>query len=97
SDVYKRQNQYLRQYWIWLIGGGLYFPIVFCLSLFGKGEYLGDLKSSHRLELIATSFLEWTGTLVSFISIGLLMGIHVSIRDVVPLFIAATVIGIASI
>lgn len=94
--MFDDHNQYLRQYWIWLIGGGLYFPIVFCLSLFGKGEYLGDLKSSHRLELIATSFLEWTGTLVSFISIGLLMGIHVSIRDVVPLFIAATVIGIAS-
>ena len=94
--MFDDHNQYLRQYWIWLIGGGLYFPIIFCLSLFGKGEYLGDLKSSHRLELIATSFLEWTGTLVSFISIGLLMGIHVSIREVVPLFIAATVIGIAS-
>lgn len=94
--MFDDHNQYLRQYWIWLIGGGLYFPIVFCLSLFGKGEYLGDLKSSHRLELIATSFLEWTGALASFISIGLLMGIQVSIRDVVPLFIAATVIGIAS-
>lgn len=89
-------NEYLRQYWIWLIGGGLYFPIVFCLSLFGKGEYLGDLKSSHRFELIATSFLEWTGVLISFISIGLLMGINLSVKDVVPLFIAATVIGIVS-
>lgn len=94
--MFDDHNQYLRQYWIWLIGGGLYFPIVFCLSLFGKGEYLGDLKSSHRFELIATSFLEWTGALASFISIGLLMGVQVSIRDVVPLFIAATVIGIAS-
>ncbi|MGL9728013.1 bifunctional lysylphosphatidylglycerol flippase/synthetase MprF [Enterococcus sp. DIV0756] len=94
--MFDDHNQYLRQYWIWLIGGGLYFPIIFCLSLFGKGEYLGDLKSSHRFELIATSFLEWTGALASFISIGLLMGVQVSIRDVVPLFIAATVIGIAS-
>ncbi|MDT2827654.1 bifunctional lysylphosphatidylglycerol flippase/synthetase MprF [Enterococcus viikkiensis] len=94
--IFDDHNQFLRQYWIWLVGGGLYFPIVFCLSLFGKGEYLGDLKSSHRLQLIATSFLEWTGVLVSFIATGLLMGIHVNIRDTVPLFIAATVIGIVS-
>uniref|UniRef100_UPI0035D7EFD5 bifunctional lysylphosphatidylglycerol flippase/synthetase MprF n=1 Tax=Enterococcus pseudoavium TaxID=44007 RepID=UPI0035D7EFD5 len=94
--MFDDHNQYLRQYWIWLIGGGLYFPIVFTLSLFGKGEYLGDLKSSQRLQLIGTSLLEWTGVLVSFISTGLLMGVDVSIRDVVPLFIAATVIGIAS-
>lgn len=94
--IFDDHNQFLRQYWIWLIGGGLYFPIVFCLSLFGKGEYLGDLKSSHRLQLIATSFLEWTGVLVSFLATGLLMGIHVNIRDTVPLFIAATVIGIVS-
>ena len=33
--MFDDHNQYLRQYWIWLIGGGLYFPIVFCLSLFG--------------------------------------------------------------
>ncbi|MEG0372495.1 MAG: bifunctional lysylphosphatidylglycerol flippase/synthetase MprF [Enterococcus sp.] len=94
--IFDDHNQFLRQYWIWLVGGGLYFPIIFCLSLFGKGEYLGDLKSSHRLQLIATSFLEWTGVLVSFIATGLLMGIHVNIRDTVPLFIAATVIGIVS-
>lgn len=89
-------NHYLRQYWIWLIGGGLYFPIIFCLSFFGKGEYLGDLKSPQRLKLIGTSMLEWTGVLISFIATGLLMGIEVSIGEVVPLFIAATVIGIAS-
>lgn len=94
--IFDDHNQFLRQYWIWLVGGGLYFPIIFCLSLFGKGEYLGDLKSSHRLQLIATSFLEWTGVLLSFIATGLLMGIHVNIRDTVPLFIAATVIGIVS-
>lgn len=89
-------NQYLRQYWPWLIGGGLYFPIVFCLSLFGKNEYLGDLKSVHRFKLIGTSFLEWTGVLISFISTGILMGVSVNIREIIPLFIAATVIGIAS-
>ena len=39
--MFDDHNQYLRQYWIWLIGGGLYFPIVFCLSLFGKGRISG--------------------------------------------------------
>ncbi|MGM0212566.1 bifunctional lysylphosphatidylglycerol flippase/synthetase MprF [Enterococcus sp. AZ109] len=94
--MFHQTNPYLKQYWIWLIGGGLYFPIVFGLSVFGKGDYLGDLKNKDRLQLIATSFLEWTGVLVSFISVGLLMGIRLDIFQVVPLFIAATVIGIAS-
>ncbi|GCF92772.1 phosphatidylglycerol lysyltransferase [Enterococcus florum] len=89
-------GSYLQQYWLWLIGGGLYFPIVFLLSVFGKGEYLGDLKNRERFQLIGTSFLEWTGVLVSFISTGFLMGISFEIRQVVPLFIAATVIGIVS-
>lgn len=89
-------HQFVHQYWIWLVAGGLYFPIVFCLSLFGKGEYLGDLKNSQRFQLIATSFLEWTGVLISFISTGLLMGLHFQISQVIPLFIAATVIGIVS-
>ncbi|MGX7204372.1 bifunctional lysylphosphatidylglycerol flippase/synthetase MprF [Enterococcus pingfangensis] len=88
-------NHYLQQYWPWLIGGGLYFPLVFCLSLFGKNEYL-DLKSVHRFKLIGTSFLEWTGVLISFISTGMLMGLSVNISEIIPLFIAATVIGIAS-
>lgn len=88
-------NHYLRQYLPWLIGGGLYFPLVFCLSLFGKNEYL-DLKSAQRFKLIGTSFLEWTGVLISFISTGMLMGLSVDISETIPLFIAATVIGIAS-
>ncbi|MDT2639426.1 bifunctional lysylphosphatidylglycerol flippase/synthetase MprF [Enterococcus dongliensis] len=94
--MFDDSNHYLRQYWIWLIGGGLYFPLIFCLSLFGKGEYLGDLKSSQRWQLIGTSFLEWSGVLISFISTGILMGISVDIWEVIPLFIAATVIGIVS-
>ncbi len=94
--IFNDHNEYLQQYWIWLIGGGLYFPIVFCLSIFGKGNYLGGLKSKQRLQLVAVSFFEWTGVLISFISTGLLMGLHLSILDVLPLFIAATVIGIVS-
>ncbi len=94
--IFDQTNPYLKQYWIWLIGGGLYFPIVFGLSVFGKGEYLGDLKNKERLQLVGTSFLEWTGVLTAFISTGLLMGIHMNILQVIPLFIAATVIGIVS-
>ncbi|MBV7389984.1 bifunctional lysylphosphatidylglycerol flippase/synthetase MprF [Enterococcus alishanensis] len=93
---FDESNSYLSQYWVWLIAGGLYFPIVFCLSLFGKGEYLGDLSHRHRFQLILTSVLEWSFVLISFIATGLLMGLSFEIREVIPLFIAATVIGIAS-
>lgn len=34
--IFDQTNQYLKQYWIWLIGGGLYFPIVFGLSFLVK-------------------------------------------------------------
>ncbi|MGC6767668.1 bifunctional lysylphosphatidylglycerol flippase/synthetase MprF [Enterococcus sp. LJL51] len=90
------KNPYLEQYSIWLIGGGLYFPIVLLLTMVRKDEYIGDIPMSSRLQLILTSFLEWTGVLLSFLLIGSLMGISFHPSQVIPLFIAASVIGIVS-
>lgn len=89
-------NDYLQQYWIWLLGGGLYFPLVYLVSRFGKNTYIGGLKAKQRVALIATSFLEWAGVLTAFIATGLLMEIKLDIFQVIPLFIAASVIGIVS-
>jgi phosphatidylglycerol lysyltransferase len=94
--IFGHTNEYIQQYWIWLIGGGLYFPIVLLVSLLRKDEYIGDIDRPTRVGLIFTSFLEWTGVLSSFLLIGLLMGVKIDPLQVVPLFIAASVIGIVS-
>lgn len=87
---------YVDQYWIWLLGGSLYFPVVFIISVVKKEGYMGGLAASDRLGLVLTSFLEWAGVLGSFLAIGQLMGISVRPTVVIPLFIAASVIGIVS-
>lgn len=89
-------NEFLQQYWIWLIGGSLYFPTVLIVSIIKKDDYVGGLDNKTRIELILTSFLEWTGVLGSFLLIGMLMGISFNPLQVIPIFIAASVIGIAS-
>ena len=89
-------NPYLQQYWIWLIGGGLYFPIVLLLTTIRKEGYVGGLDNRSKGQLILVSFLEWTGVLGSFFAIGALMGIPIDFWQITPLFIAASVIGIVS-
>lgn len=89
-------NEYVAQYWIWLIGGGLYFPLVLIITQLKKSGLLGGLSVQTRLELVGISFLEWTGVLLTFISIGWLMGISFHLGEVIPLFVAATVLGMVS-
>ncbi|HBK5576679.1 TPA: hypothetical protein LLC85_002408, partial [Enterococcus faecium] len=45
---------FLKQYWIWLIGGGLYFPVVFLFTTFKKKGFLGgtSLKTQGQLLLV---------------------------------------------
>ncbi|MBO0441712.1 bifunctional lysylphosphatidylglycerol flippase/synthetase MprF [Candidatus Enterococcus ikei] len=94
--MFGHTNDYLQQYWIWLIGGGLYFPVVLIASLIKKDDYIGDIDKQTRIGLILTSFLEWSGVLGSFLLIGMLMGVQMNPLQVIPLFIAASVIGIVS-
>ena len=37
---------FLKQYWIWLIGGGLYFPVVFLFTTFKKKGFLGGTRTA---------------------------------------------------
>lgn len=89
-------NPYLQQYWIWLVGGGLYFPAVYLITKYKKSGLLGGLESRFRLELIVSSLFEWLGVATTFLAIGYLMDIPFPMWEVFPLFIAASVIGIVS-
>lgn len=87
---------FLKQYWIWLVGGSLYFPAILLFTTFKKHGLIGGLTLKTRGQLLLVSVLEWSGVLVSFISIGYLMEIHVDLWQTIPLFVAASVIGIVS-
>ncbi|KAF1301064.1 bifunctional lysylphosphatidylglycerol flippase/synthetase MprF [Enterococcus saccharolyticus] len=89
-------NVYVQQYWLWLVIGGGYFPLLYLITSLKKEGLLGGLTTKFRLGLLVSSFLEWTGVLCSFLSVGYLLGIHFSIWEIAPLFIAAIVIGILS-
>lgn len=91
-----KSSAYVQQYWPWLIAGGLYFPAVYLFTFLKKQGLLGGLTPQYRLALTATSFLEWLGVVVTFCVIGWLMGIQVSLWDLLPLFIASSIIGIVS-
>ncbi|MGM9903055.1 bifunctional lysylphosphatidylglycerol flippase/synthetase MprF [Enterococcus hirae] len=89
-------SPFLKQYWIWLIGGGLYFPLVFLITTLKKEGYVGGLTFRAQTQLILVSLLEWTGVLTSFLAVGYLMEVPIDLWQTIPLFIAASVIGIVS-
>lgn len=82
--------------WLWLLGGSLYFPIVLLVNHFLNQRKASRESWQEQLALIVISFLEWTGVLFSFLAVGKLMGIDYSLAVIFPLFIGASVIGIAS-
>lgn len=89
-------SSFVSQYWPWLLVGGLYFPLVYFFMIFKKKGLLGGLTPKYRVQLTVTSFLEWAGVLATFCLIGWLMEIPVSLMDLIPLFIASSIIGIVS-
>lgn len=91
-----QSNPFVSQYWPWLLGGGLYFPAIYLFTVFKKKGMLGGLTPKYRLLLTLVSFLEWLGVVVTFCLIGWLMGIQVSLGNLIPLFIASSIIGIVS-
>lgn len=90
-------NTYIRQYWLWLIGGGLYFPLLYLVTTRKKSGYFSGLSNLQGLQLTLTSFLEWGGSILTFLSIGKLLNISVSSWGILSLFVAANVIGIVSL
>lgn len=89
-------NPFISNYWIWLVGGSLYFPLVLVVTKWRKDGLLGGLSQKHRWQLFGISILEWTGVVATFLLVGALMGISFSPLQVIPMFIAASVIGIVS-
>lgn len=86
----------VQDYWPWLLGGSFYFPGALIISAIANRTSSINVNRREQFALIATSFLEWTGVLGTFLLVGKAMGISYQLQEVLPLFIAASVIGIVS-
>lgn len=80
-------------YWIWLVGGALYFPAIFIFTRINDSEFFDGLTLGNVVRLLSGSFGEWTGCVLFFLLIGNFMGLPIDFAAVVPLFVIASVVG----
>ncbi|KRL38919.1 bifunctional lysylphosphatidylglycerol flippase/synthetase MprF [Liquorilactobacillus uvarum] len=84
------------QYWFWLFGGGLYFPILLVVTRVKDSSFFSDLTLKKESLLILGSTLEWGAAGGFFLFIGWFMNVNVQIMDVFPLYVIASIVGIVS-
>lgn len=85
-----------RGYWFWLLGGGLYFPVLFLFTRFNDGEFFQDLTWTRELRLIIGSSLEWGSCALFFLLIGWALRLPLDFAAVFPMFVVASVAGVVS-
>lgn len=83
-------------YWIWLLGGGLYFPGLFLFTRFSDNDFFKDLTWSRELKLIGGSTLEWGSCALFFLAIGWALHMSIPLIAVFPMFVVASVAGVVS-
>ena len=71
-------------------------PFIFFVSSREKLTYFGQVPLKTRLSLLLASTAEWGTALGSFVSVAYLMGLHVPLYNLVPLYFLAVIIGIFS-
>ncbi|HEN9964382.1 TPA: bifunctional lysylphosphatidylglycerol flippase/synthetase MprF [Streptococcus agalactiae] len=84
-------------YYLVLIGASMYFPVIYWISGHKGSHYFGDMPSSTRIKLGIVSFFEWGCAAAAFIIIGYLMGIHLPVYKILPLFCIGCAVGIVSL
>lgn len=96
ATFFAKHADYIQQYMIWLIGGILYFPVVLVIAHLAKNKFKKPFLIKQQVAIIGTSFLEWTGVFLCFFSIGWLMKIPFSVVELLPILVAASIIGLIS-
>ena len=85
------KSKILINYKIWLIGGVLYYPVLFLASkIRNDGEFAISKKYAAEVSLV--SFLEWLGACLFFIFIGFVFGIKVKFFNVLSIFLISNII-----
>ena len=83
-------------YWVWLVGGAAYFPLLMIISHVRDSEFFTDMPLKRQLRLTLGSFLEWGGCAAFFLLIGYFLEAPIPLSSVLPLFMVANVIGVIS-
>ncbi|MFD1429027.1 bifunctional lysylphosphatidylglycerol flippase/synthetase MprF [Lacticaseibacillus mingshuiensis] len=83
-------------YWVWLIGGAAYFPVLMLITHLTNKAFFADMPLARQLRLTLGSFLEWGGCAWFFIMIGAMLHVQINLLHVLPLFLVANVIGVLS-
>lgn len=83
-------------YWIWLIGGAAYFPVLMVVTHLSNQRFFADMPIRRQLSLTLSSFLEWGGCALFFLAIGGFMQVPINLAHVLPLFMVANVLGVIS-
>lgn len=83
-------------YWIWLIGGAAYFPLLMIVTHLTNRSFFDDLPFRRELRLTLGSFFEWGACAGFFLLIGRFLDVDVNLVHVLPLFLIANVLGVIS-
>lgn len=86
----------MNHYWIWVIGGSLYFPVLLVITRGKKARLWSSLKQTEIFWLLGTSVLEWLGVLSFFAFVGYTLGISYQLADLFPILITSFILGILS-
>lgn len=84
-----------KNYWIWLVGGSLYTPLVIGLAYFKKSEFFKDLTLKKEFRLAVGSCLEWGFAGGFFLLIGHFLNVP-HLAAIFPLFMIANIVGVVS-
>lgn len=87
---------HFNQYAIWLIAGGLYFPVVFYFTLINNNKLFADVTPKIEGLLVTSSTCEWLFVALFFLLVGWCLGVRQNLLAVLPLYVVAQLLGVIS-
>lgn len=90
------EGGHFNQYAIWLVGGGLYFPVVFYFTIIHNNKFVKDITPKVEAFIVTSSTCEWLFVALFFLLVGWCLGVRQHLVSVLPLYVVAQVIGVLS-
>ncbi|MDO4903924.1 MAG: bifunctional lysylphosphatidylglycerol flippase/synthetase MprF [Limosilactobacillus sp.] len=84
------------QYAIWLVGGGLYFPVVLYFTLINDNQLFKEVTPKLEAFIVLSSTCEWLFVALFFLLVGWCLGVRENLINVIPLYAVAQVLGVLS-
>lgn len=87
---------HFNHYALWLVGGGLYFPVIFYITVIHSKKLFKDVTPKVGGFLVTSSTFEWLFVALFFLLIGWCLGVRQNLINVLPLYVVAQVLGVLS-